>query len=89
MSANVSATQKPKKSTLGEALNEVLSRRRWSSCSHEEEIADDIRGEVRRLLQRFDLLDVSEEEAVEVVPRCRFCASSELQVVHKPWCAEK
>jgi hypothetical protein len=76
----------PKLATLGNEVDRLFERS-YHRCDHEQEIADRIEADVRKLLERFGLLDLAEDE--DVAPAsCRFCASKEWVLQHKSWCVE-
>lgn len=81
------AEQPPKRRTLEDALNELTWRHR--GCHHEEEIADDVIGEVKTVLKEFRLLDVIPSEDQDARGSiCRFCSSRETKLVHRSYCVE-
>lgn len=59
---------------------EQLFESHYSLCEHEREIRDAIESEVRQLLFRFGLLEITYNEP------CGYCGSEERVLKHKHYC---
>ena len=73
--------------TLQAGLDDILKRYR-RGCSHEDDIAGDILGDVTRLLEHYNLLSVVDPEQTIAAgdAHCKYCGSRETYFVHRAYC---